>query len=166
MNVLSNEHWKRGVMAGMVVVGLGGAAYATAAPALPLTPMAEARLHPDEPPPLLAEEVKEFGLFVTVDIDTQEGVGSASAKAQLSLDHDETGTLLLGKKRVEVKPVRRDGGTLLAIDVYDDRDQLAYHSVIPFKGMAEVKAKLGPSTGIHKIDVSVTRQPDDFSNGF
>ncbi len=100
-------------------------------------------------------EPKDLMLKVEVDIDAPGGAGSASAKARLALDYNETGKLSLGKKKVELKPTRQDGSSLMTIDVYDDRGVVAYHAVVPFHGLAEVKAKLEPATGIHKIDVRV-----------
>ena len=100
-------------------------------------------------------EPKELMLKVDVDIDAPGGAGSVAAKARMALDYDDTGKLSLGKKKVELKPTRRDGVPLIAIDVYDDRGALAYHSVVPFHGLAELKAKLEPATGIHKIHITV-----------
>jgi len=101
------------------------------------------------------ETDKELKLMVDVNIDAERGVGSVDAKARLALDYEETGTLSLGKKKVEIKPTRKDGESRIVIDVFDDRGNLAYHSVVPFHGMAEVKAKLEPHTGIHRVNVHV-----------
>jgi len=97
---------------------------------------------------------KDLKLEIKIYIDTDNGIGAIGTDGILAVDYEETASITLGGKKVDLKPTKSAGNLEMAFDIFDAKGDLVHHSLVPFNGEAKLSAKLdSQQTGIYKVDI-------------